>query len=66
MKPVYQRASLIITEFEKEDMITTSGISPISPTGSTDSTDPTSKPEIENIHQTYSHFGFAPRSWFDF
>ncbi|MBQ3265697.1 MAG: hypothetical protein IJH07_07960 [Ruminococcus sp.] len=31
-QPVYERAELIITEFDTEDVITTSGVTPTEPT----------------------------------
>lgn len=58
MKSVYERTNLIITEFDTEDVITTSG----------PSTDPTEPPVItkrakENAYGKFSDFEL-PGSWF--
>lgn len=57
MKPLYERENLTITEFDTEDVIATSGMSP------TDPTSPSSSSEWEN---TYIDIGDAgmPGNWF--
>ena len=55
MKPVYERENLRITEFDTEDVITTSGISP----------QPSLlKRELENAYGSFDSFDRAPGSWF--
>ena len=56
-KPLYERENLIITEFDTEDAITTSGITP----------DPQPLPlkaELENAYGSFDSFNQAPGSWF--
>lgn len=54
-KPLYERVNLIITEFDTEDVITTSGITP----------DPqTLKAERENAYNSFKSFNKYPGSWF--
>lgn len=56
-KPLYERENLIITEFDTEDVITTSGITP----------DPQPSPlkaELENAYGSFDSFNQAPGSWF--
>lgn len=53
MKYEYERANLIITEFDIEDKITTSGESQTHVT----------KYERENAYNPYSYFDDAPGSW---
>ena len=62
MKSVYERTNLIITEFDAEDVIVTSGESPIDPT-------PTEPPlptlsKRENRYGSFSSFDKTPGSWF--
>lgn len=60
MKSEYERVSLIITEFDVEDMITTSGMLP------TDPTEPpvvTKKREIENSYRSFNSLK-GPGNWF--
>ena len=54
-KPLYQRENLLITEFDAEDVITTSGVNP----------DPTVSAlrERENAYCSYKSFN-TPGSWF--
>lgn len=54
-KPLYQRENLLITEFDAEDVITTSGVNP----------DPTEydSSERENAYSSYNSFNI-PGSWF--
>ena len=54
-KPLYERENLIITEFDAEDVITTSGLIP----------DPTESVSIEreNAYGSYNSFN-APGPWF--
>ena len=54
-KPLYQRENLLITEFDAEDVITTSGVNP-------DSTESDSI-ERENAYGSYNSFN-APGPWF--
>ena len=54
-KPLYQRENLLITEFDAEDVITTSGVNP-------DSTESVSS-EWENAYGSYDSFN-TPGSWF--
>lgn len=62
MKSVYQRENLKITEFDKEDVITTSGVIPVDP----DPTHPDEpvKPlyERENAYRSFN--SFMGGSWF--
>lgn len=62
MKPVYERGSLMITEFDTEDVITTSGMLPEDPTNPTDATYATD--EKENIIGGYDDFNPTPGAWF--
>ena len=56
-KPLYERENLIITEFDAEDVITTSGITP--------DPQPTAlKREWENAYGSFNSFNKAPGSWF--
>lgn len=57
MKPVYQRENLIISEFDAEDVITTSGV--------VDPTSPESEMlnEWENAYDSFDIFD-GPGSWF--
>ncbi len=55
MKSVYQRENLTITEFDSEDVITTSGMLPSDPTN------PLS--EKENAYGSFDDFDM-PGSWF--
>lgn len=61
MKSVYERTKLIITEFDTEDVITTSGEAPTP-------TEPDVSPlrEIENRYVTFSTFDWKGPggSWF--
>ena len=59
MKSVYERENLIITEFDTEDVITTSGVAP-TPTP----TEPLRR-ELENSYGSFSKFNQAPGAWFD-
>lgn len=55
MKPEYKREDLRLTEFETEDVITTSGITP----------EPIhSLKELENFYGSYNSFNSTPGSWF--
>ncbi len=54
-KPLYQRENLLITEFDAEDVITTSGVNP-------DPTVSVSR-ERENAYGSYKSFN-TPGSWF--
>ena len=62
MKSVYERTQLNITEFDREDVITTSA--------AVDPTDPTTpvthqKLERENRYSTFSAFDNSPKNgWF--
>ena len=58
MRSVYERANLIITKFDTEDVITTSGPSPYIPPVIT-------KREIENAYVDFNSFVQAPGTWFD-
>ncbi len=59
MKSVYKRENFLITEFDKEDVITTSGIQPTEP-----SIEPL-KREKENAYGTFNSFESSlPGSWF--
>ena len=62
MKPVYERSVLILTEFDNEDIIATSGIVPVVP----DPTEPpTTASEKDNVHSSFSTFAKGgPGSWF--
>ena len=56
-KPLYKRENLIITEFDIEDVITTSG--------GQESTQPILlKRELENAYGSFDSFNQAPGSWF--
>ncbi len=55
MKPAYERENFIITEFDSEDVITTSGALPVDPTN------PLS--EKENAYGSFDDFDM-PGSWF--
>lgn len=61
MKSVYERTQLNITEFDREDVITTSAVSP-------EPTEPTKllKHEVENRYGAFSTFDLKPpnSSWF--
>ena len=56
MKSVYERTNMIITEFDTEDVITTSGAEE----------DPTSAAlnEKENYYSAYNNFRRSPGAWF--
>ncbi len=56
-KPLYERENLIITEFDTEDVITTSGITP-------DPQPVALKRELENAYGSFDSFNKAPGSWF--
>lgn len=56
MKSDYKRENLEITEFDTEDVITTSGISP----SSTDD----DKSERENAYGSFDDFDHGPGQWF--
>lgn len=61
MKSVYERAQLNITEFDREDVITTSAA--VDPTESTKLL----KHEVENRYVTFNTFDLKPptnSSWF--
>lgn len=65
MKSLYKRENLKITEFDTEDVITTSGLSPIDPVDPTDPTQPdAAASEIDNALGTFGGFNKAPGSWF--
>lgn len=55
MKPAYERENFTITEFDSEDVITTSGALPVDPTN------PLS--EKENAYGSFVDFDM-PGSWF--
>ena len=55
MKPEYKREDLKLTNFDTEDVITTSGISPESVV---------QNKELENAYGLFSSFDGAPGSWF--
>lgn len=56
MKPVYQRENLIVTEFDSEDVISTSGaVDPASPDNDAY--------ERENAYRSFDDFN-GPGSWF--
>ena len=56
MKPEYKRENLIISEFDTEDIITTSGQEHPQPMNS--------KRELENAYGLFDSFHQAPGSWF--
>ena len=57
MKPVYERENLNITEFDTEDVITTSAVTP---------TEPTVLMEQENAYRSFRTFEQAlPGNWFN-
>lgn len=56
-KPLYERENLIINEFDTEDVITTSGITP-------DPQPTVLKRELENAYGSFDSFNQAPGSWF--
>lgn len=56
-KPLYERENLIITEFDTEDVITTSSITP-------DPQPVALKRELENAYGSFDSFNKAPGSWF--
>lgn len=58
MKAIYKRENLIITAFDAEDVITTSGDIP------TPTPPVTLKREIENVYRTFGSLNDAPSSWF--
>ena len=62
MKPAYERLKFIITEFDSEDVIATSGLLPTDPTNP-DAPSLTAS-EKENIDGDFGGFGRAPGSWF--
>ena len=55
-KPLYERENLLITEFDAEDVITTSGVNP-------DPTESVSR-DWENAYDSFDSFNQAPSSWF--
>lgn len=55
MKPEYKREDFKLTNFDTEDVITTSGISPESDVQNN---------ERENAYNLFSSFNGAPGSWF--
>ena len=56
-KPLYERENLIITEFDTEDVITTSG-------GQESPQPILLKRELENAYGSFDSFNQAPGSWF--
>ena len=56
-KPLYERENLIITEFDTEDVITTSGVTP-------DPQPSFLKAELENAYGSFGSFNQTPGSWF--
>ena len=56
-KALYERENLIITEFDTEDVITTSGTTP-------DPQPTVLKRELENAYGSFDSFNQAPGSWF--
>ena len=56
MKPEYKRENLIISEFDTEDIITTSGQEHPQPM--------LLKRELENAYGSFDSFHQAPGSWF--
>ncbi len=56
-KPLYERENLIINEFDAEDVITTSDITP-------DSQPTVLKRELDNAYGSFESFNQAPGSWF--
>ncbi len=57
MRSVYERENLRITEFDKEDVITTSGVQPTEPI--------VLLREKENAYGTFNSFDQTPGSWFN-
>lgn len=55
MKPEYKREDFKLTNFDTEDVITTSGISPESVV---------QNKELENAYDLFSNFDRTPGSWF--
>lgn len=55
-KPLYERVNLIITEFDTEDVITTSGITP--------DPQPSLRAERENAYGSFDKFNIFPGPWF--
>ncbi|MBQ6412324.1 MAG: hypothetical protein IJI19_02450 [Ruminococcus sp.] len=63
MKSVYERTQLNITEFDREDVITTSAVTPVTP----DPTEIITAQEKENRYGAFSTFDLKPptnNSWF--
>lgn len=58
MKPVYEREDLTITEFDIEDVITTSG------EGGSGAEPDTPEFEHENAYRQYNSLRKTPGSWF--
>ena len=56
-KPLYERENLIINEFDTEDVITTSGVTP-------DPQPTVLKREWENAYGSFNSFNQPPGSWF--
>ena len=56
-KPLCERENLIINEFDAEDVITTSGITP-------DPQPTVLKRELENAYGSFDSFNQASGSWF--
>ena len=56
MKSEYERLILIISEFDTEDIITTSSVAP-------SSTDPDASSDMDNRFATYN-MAHSPGSWF--
>ena len=56
-KPLCEREDLIINEFDAENVITTSGITP-------DPQPTVLKRELENAYGSFDSFNQAPGSWF--
>lgn len=54
MKPVYERTNLIITEFDIEDVIMTSAVTPDTP----------KRIISENSYGSFGSFDQTPGSWF--
>lgn len=63
MKSVYERTQLNITEFDREDVITTSAVTPVTP----DPTEEITAYEKENRYGAFSTFDLKPPTisgWF--
>ena len=62
MKSVYERANLIITEFDTEDVITTSGAAPVEEP--TTPISPTKLMRRENAYGDFTSYEQTPGEWF--